>query len=69
MVASLMDRTVCVGAYSFESTEFVSLQVSFEIADCLTMDFSPATYDVVYSRDTLLHIHNKKQVFQRLFQV
>lgn len=43
--------------------------MSFEIADCLTMDFSPATYDVVYSRDTLLHIHNKKQVFQRLFQV
>ncbi|KAK9864301.1 hypothetical protein WJX84_007766, partial [Apatococcus fuscideae] len=43
-------------------------KVSFEIADCLTMDFAPSNYDVVYSRDTLLHIHNKKRLFQRLFQ-
>ncbi|KAK9831800.1 hypothetical protein WJX74_009654 [Apatococcus lobatus] len=59
MVLVALDRAAAIETGS---------KVSFEIADCLTMDFSPATYDVVYSRDTLLHIHNKTQVFKRLFQ-
>ena len=31
-------------------------QVQFEIADCTTEEFRPAHFDVIYSRDTLLHI-------------
>jgi len=39
--------------------------VSFEIADCTTAEFKPESYDVVYSRDTLLHIQDKPELFKR----
>ena len=31
-------------------------QVQFEIADCTTEEFQAGYFDVIYSRDTLLHI-------------
>lgn len=40
-------------------------QVSFEIADCMTAEFQPESFDVIYSRDTLLHIHDKPALFAR----
>lgn len=43
--------------------------VSFEIADCTTSEFSEETYDVIYSRDTLLHIHNKPMLFKRFMDM
>jgi phosphoethanolamine N-methyltransferase len=44
-------------------------KASFEIADIMTMDVKEASYDVVYSRDTILHIHNKPELFRRLLRV
>ena len=41
------------------------MQVSFEIADCTTAEFQPESYDVIYSRDTLLHIYEKPALFKR----
>ena len=40
-------------------------QVSFEVADALTAEFTAASYDVVYSRDTFLHVKNKAALFKR----
>ena len=40
------------------------LQVSFEIADVMTFE-AQQPFDVVYSRDTLLHIHDKPALFRR----
>lgn len=40
-------------------------QVSFEIADITTCEMAKLSYDVVYSRDTILHIHNKPALFER----
>jgi Methyltransferase domain len=42
-----------------------NMQVSFEIADCTTAEFQPESYDVIYSRDTLLHIYEKPALFKR----
>lgn len=39
--------------------------MSFEIADCTTSEYQPGSYDVIYSRDTLLHIHDKPALFKR----
>lgn len=47
----------------------VAAQVSFEIADCTTSEFAPESYDVIYSRDTLLHIHDKPALFKRCASV
>ena len=41
------------------------MQVSFEIADITTCALAPESYNVVYSRDTILHIHNKPALFKR----
>ena len=39
------------------------LQVTFEIADITTADSRAGFYDVIYSRDTILHIENKAGLF------
>ena len=40
-------------------------QVSFEVSDATKRDFPDGTFDVVISRDTLLHIGNKPAIFKR----
>lgn len=40
-------------------------QVSFEVSDAAKRDFPPGSFDVVISRDTLLHIEDKPAVFRR----
>lgn len=42
-------------------------RVRFEVADAMAADLAPAAYDVVYSRDTILHIPDKASLFRRLF--
>ena len=44
-------------------------RVQFEVADVMTADLTPETFDVVYSRDTILHIPNKADLFARLYSV
>ena len=39
--------------------------MKFEIRDATTTEFEPESFDVIYSRDTLLHIGGKKALFQR----
>ena len=41
------------------------VQVSFEIADCMVADYPEGRFDVIYSRDTILHIHDKLALFDR----
>lgn len=40
--------------------------VQFEIADCTKKEFPVNTFDVIYSRDTLLHIKNKATLFKKM---
>jgi hypothetical protein len=40
-------------------------QVTFEIADITSCELAPKSIDVVYSRDTILHIHDKAALFRR----
>ena len=44
-------------------------RVRFEIADVMGADLAPASFDVVYSRDTVLHIPAKAALFARLLSV
>ena len=39
--------------------------VSFEIADCTLANYPPQSFDVIYSRDTILHIQDKPALFKR----
>ncbi|MCO5574216.1 hypothetical protein L7F22_027998 [Adiantum nelumboides] len=40
--------------------------VQFEIVDCTKKEFPPGSFDVIYSRDTLLHIHDKVSLFSKM---
>ena len=39
--------------------------MSFEIADITSYEAASGSYDVIYSRDTILHIHDKPALFRR----
>jgi ubiquinone/menaquinone biosynthesis C-methylase UbiE len=39
--------------------------VTLEVADVLTRDFSDATFDVVMCKDSLLHVEGKQELFSR----
>ncbi|GLE02629.1 hypothetical protein PINS_up011470 [Pythium insidiosum] len=41
--------------------------VEFEICDATTKSFQPNSFDVVYSRDTILHIEDKRALFAQFF--
>ncbi|CAF2091964.1 unnamed protein product [Rotaria magnacalcarata] len=43
------------------------LKVSYEIGDVMCHEFQPNSFDVIYSRDTILHISDKKTLFSRLY--
>jgi len=49
------------------ANEIQDHRVQFEIADATTRVYPSASYDVVYSRDTILHIKDKKSLFASFF--
>ena len=42
-----------------------NLKVRFEIGDVTKQDYPLGYFDVIYSRDSLLHIHDKKMLFNK----
>jgi len=54
--------------YRAEMEPAVKHRVQFYIEDALTMDYPDNFYDVVYSRDTILHITDKKQLFGKFLK-
>lgn len=46
---------------------FLEQQVQFEVADATKRVYPDNYFDVVYSRDTILHIKDKLDLFQRFY--
>ena len=42
--------------------------LTFEFANALVKDFEPESFDVVYSRDCIIHIREKAALFERFFK-
>lgn len=47
------------------ATENKGLKVQFEIADVTKRSYTEESFDVVYSRDTILHIKDKEALFEK----
>ncbi|CAI5740325.1 unnamed protein product [Peronospora destructor] len=45
-----------------------SVDVDFEICDATKKEYPDASFDVVYSRDTILHIKDKQALFAKFFR-
>jgi len=54
--------------YRAEMEPAVKHRVQFYIEDALSMEYPDNFYDVVYSRDTILHITDKKQLFGKFLK-
>jgi ubiquinone/menaquinone biosynthesis C-methylase UbiE len=39
-------------------------KVELKVMDALTAPFEPASFDVIYSRDTILYIEQKEELFK-----
>lgn len=46
---------------------FTVPQVRFEVADATKRTFPEDSFDVIYSRDTILHIDDKLALFKRFY--
>lgn len=49
----------------FFNSNSTQTQVQFEVADATKRMFPDCSFDVIYSRDTILHIDNKPALFKR----
>lgn len=56
-----------IGRERAEEAGVTSDQVQFEIADATKREYPDESFDVVYSRDTILHISDKLALFQRFY--
>jgi len=54
--------------YQGEMAERVRKNVTFEMNDITKQTFEPNTFDVIYSRDTILHIGDKEALFTKFFE-
>ena len=46
----------------------VTSGVTFEHANVLVKEFEPESFDVIYSRDCIIHIREKAALFERFFR-
>jgi len=54
--------------YQGDMEEDVRKRVSFEMSDITKHSFEPNSFDVIYSRDTILHIGDKDALFEKFFE-
>jgi len=54
--------------YRTEMEAAVKHRVQFYVEDAMTMEYPDNFYDVVYSRDTILHIPEKEKLFKKFFK-
>ena len=59
----LTHTSPCI-SFSYDVTV---LQAVFEVADATKRSYADESFDVIYSRDTILHIQDKKALFQKFY--
>lgn len=52
-----IDLSINMISFALERAIGLKCAVEFEVADCTKKTYPDGTFDVIYSRDTILHIH------------
>ncbi|KAG9157589.1 hypothetical protein Leryth_025608 [Lithospermum erythrorhizon] len=63
-----IDLSVNMVSFALERAIGLKCAVEFEVADCTKKTYPDATFDVIYSRDTILHIQDKPSLFRSFYQ-
>lgn len=63
-----IDLSVNMISFALERAIGLKCSVEFEVADCTKKTYPDNTFDVIYSRDTILHIQDKPALFRTFFK-
>ncbi|XP_044467061.1 phosphoethanolamine N-methyltransferase 1-like [Mangifera indica] len=63
-----IDLSVNMISFAIERAIGLKYSVEFEVADCTKKEYPDNTFDVIYSRDTILHIQDKPALFRSFFK-
>ncbi|KAF4385261.1 hypothetical protein G4B88_026544 [Cannabis sativa] len=63
-----IDLSVNMISLALERAIGLNCSVEFEVADCTTKTYPDNSFDVIYSRDTILHIQDKPSLFKSFFK-
>ncbi|KAM0944378.1 putative phosphoethanolamine N-methyltransferase [Dioscorea sansibarensis] len=63
-----IDLSVNMISFALERAIGRKCSVEFEVADCTKKTYPDNTFDVIYSRDTILHIQDKPSLFKEFFR-
>ncbi|KAI3910403.1 hypothetical protein MKX01_034797 [Papaver californicum] len=63
-----IDLSVNMVSFALERAIGRKCSVEFEVADCTKKTYPDKTFDVIYSRDTILHIQDKPALFRTFFK-
>lgn len=63
-----IDLSINMVSFALERAIGLKCSVEFEVADCTKKSYPDNTFDVIYSRDTILHIQDKPALFKSFFK-
>ncbi|GKV23689.1 hypothetical protein SLEP1_g33391 [Rubroshorea leprosula] len=63
-----IDLSVNMISFAIERAIGLKCAVKFEVADCTKKTYPDNTFDVIYSRDTILHIQDKLALFRSFYK-
>ncbi|KAF3785384.1 Phosphoethanolamine N-methyltransferase 3 [Nymphaea thermarum] len=63
-----IDLSINMVSFALERAIGRKCGVEFEVVDCTKKTYPDGMFDVIYSRDTILHIHDKPTLFQNFFK-
>lgn len=63
-----IDLSINMISFALERAIGRKCTVEFEVADCTTKTYPDNTFDVIYSRDTILHIQDKPALFKSFYK-
>ncbi|KAA8542823.1 hypothetical protein F0562_023975 [Nyssa sinensis] len=63
-----VDLSINMVSFALERAIGLKCSVEFEVADCTKKTYPDNTFDVIYSRDTILHIQDKPALFKSFYK-
>ncbi|GFQ07279.1 phosphoethanolamine n-methyltransferase [Phtheirospermum japonicum] len=63
-----IDLSINMISFALERAIGLKCAVEFEVADCTKKEYPDGSFDVIYSRDTILHIHDKPALFRSFYK-
>ncbi|XP_064463569.1 uncharacterized protein LOC135374559 isoform X2 [Ornithodoros turicata] len=65
LAVDLSVNMMSVALEHFSKRPHLTKKIQFEVVDATQVEYEEGSFDIIYSRDTLLHIADKKSLFQK----